>query len=306
MPISEEFTNRLVTRLRELAGTRPVLVVEGKDDKTALMPFLIPSTEVISADGKEKLLAAYRDVPRGPLRDHLLFIMDCDGETSTDYKGEIDLVLTTNRDIESDVILQLNPSLRAGVEVFGSLLDSGEDAVALMDDCIDIAGRFSALLGLVLMVADSYRMQTRTQPNKGALRKLAVLDIVRPDDIKAMSDFANVGELVAAVAHVMQWGMEESDDVLKAVSIHIAAECRRHRRNFCPTCLIQRSANGHHFVQAIAALANNEGVNEADPSRIASILRTSTQVTTFVSWPSIRRIRTWQEISGCEVLGVRV
>lgn len=44
--------------------------------------------------------------------------MDCDGDTPAEYKGQVDLVLTTNRDAEADILLMLDPATRAGVELF--------------------------------------------------------------------------------------------------------------------------------------------------------------------------------------------
>lgn len=58
----------------------------------------------------------------------------------------------------------------------------------------------------------------------------------------------------------------------REMSFSISEESAAHRRVNCEGCLIQRSANGHHFVQAIAAMHSSETRGQYQVANVAMVL----------------------------------
>ena len=95
------------------------MVVEGASDRSALYPFVVPTAWVVPAYGKEQVLCAYDEL-EAPLRNGTLFIADCDGGVDARYKGNADLVITTNRDIEADLLFELQALERVALDVLAA------------------------------------------------------------------------------------------------------------------------------------------------------------------------------------------
>ncbi|HQA23614.1 MAG: hypothetical protein IT189_08470 [Microbacteriaceae bacterium] len=294
-----DFASELRARLRQI-GARPLVVVEGKHDKVALMQFLDRATEVLCADGKPRLLHAYAAI-EPHLRNALLFVMDCDGDTPAEYKGQVDLVLTTNRDAEADILLMLDPATRAGVELFGPTRSTADEAIDRMNEVVDRAAVVAAIVGSMLKAARGRGLKVQRGSGPTA-RAIELLDFLKPEMVEELSSVDSVGELVGRIQSVLAWGIDEAAAVEGDVLLDLGRECRRHRRVNCEGCLIQRSANGHHFVQAIAAMHSSETRGQYQVANVAMVLRTAATYSPLRSWPTLKRIQRWEEMSGYQVL----
>ena len=100
------FVQSLRLRRRALPLSVPLVVVEGPTDRNALFPFLMPTVVVIPANGKNQVLHAFTELETS-LRNAVLFLVDCDGGVDPRFKGHVELVISSNRDTEADLLFEL-------------------------------------------------------------------------------------------------------------------------------------------------------------------------------------------------------
>ena len=185
-------------------GTRnPFLIVEGLSDKRALLPFVDGSVAVIPADGKDKLLAAYVGLTDKERR-HIAFVLDCDGSTPSELKGLHDLVITTNRDVEADLIFELRAFQHYCLELLAHVYDSPLEVDREASTIVSMAAHISGILGAVVTVGGGEGLRLKVADGNRR-RRLRLSDLPELRGWLADPHVVGADEVAAAVARRLAW-----------------------------------------------------------------------------------------------------
>jgi hypothetical protein len=285
------FIDALKQAAREVQGSnRVVLVLEGGSDHLALGLRLSDWVEVQVAGGKETLIAAYRGLDARD-KNQMVFVVDCDGEVDADLKGHIDFILTTNRDIEADLILTLGALER----VLFLTLPRTEDLPRTRDTAAEMAKRISTValrISALLLVASSRGLSVHPR-SRGARSKLDA--IVLNDDLDwTREDPAPITELVASAGRRLGWGIEECDSVESGVEELLSRPCRRHNRAACSPCTFAAVLIGHQAVAATVALLTAFGAKLGE-NEVPNLIYAVPSMEQIIQWEVGRRLALWAE-----------
>lgn len=294
-PNPESFT-QYVRQVRR--GTRnSILVVEGITDKRALMPLLDPSVVVIPADGKDKLVAAF-DGLTGSHRNGVAFILDCDGETHRRLKGHLELVITTNRDVEADLILIVGAFRRVAFELLAQHFDARKQIEDAAEAIVDDASFFATKFGLVRVTAVRLGLRVKLQ-DCVTRRKRAI----RPSDLVELSDMlmhsgqVSIDEISTGVGAILGWSDQQVAQVVEACVSVRKGFCIRHGER-CVPCQTQRYCGGHVLVDVLPALVLLRYGVVTNARVLDSHLRIASSSCDLAVWGVPERLRKWQEFSG--------
>ncbi len=293
-PSPQAFLQSVRQRRRALPTRQAILIVEGVTDKRALFPFLEAGVLVIPSNGRPALELTYRKLET-PLREGVLFILDCDGETERDLKGNIDLILTNNRDLEADLLFELGALDRIAHEYLAGVAAHPREVVAHKDELLRLAMSLSATLGVVKAAASRTGAPTRVLDGFSRQRRK-----IRLGDIGASAGWIRSGhaptldEMLAGVASAVGWTPAAIADTRRESLALTVSPCVTHASRGCPICLSRTHSNGHILVEAVFSLLHlRHGVNITQPE-IDRAIRMAADKALLPSWSVVQRIERWE------------
>jgi hypothetical protein len=304
-PRPEAFVQSLRQRRRALPPESVLLVVEGASDKRLLFPFIVSTAVVIPSRGRDNLIYAFDHLERA-LRGGVVFLLDCDDAVQERLKGHADLIITANRDIESDMLFELNALSRVAYEYLADRVSQPREVIEMSDDLRDSAAAMAAMLGVVRKAASTFDLPVRvSDARSGKRRSIRLTDLVSVtrthDSIEPMQILS---EMASDVADVIGWSSDNLDKVrLKAEKIYLAA-CGRHGFSNCASCNRMSLCNGHDVVDALAVILKMKHEVVVRPQVLARSLRVAADMTRMPEWSVAKRIRRWEKNTGVRLLDV--
>jgi hypothetical protein len=301
-PRPEAFVQSIRLRRRGLPPTTAILVVEGITDKRALFPFLAPDVVVVPADGKDKLIRTFEEL-EAELRPGVLFLLDCDGGIEQRLKGHLDLIITTNRDLEADLMFELRALERVAYEHLSSFVEAPGDLEPVVSRLLADASVLTAMIGIVQGAAVRLGFSMRViDARTGDRRRLRLTDLqpVRSwlNDVASLElrDVANV------VGQVVGWPRADKDAVSIAAEEVGIINCARHDEVRCFGCWKMSHCNGHLLTQATALAFDVYHRVRVDVKDLDRALRIAADTTLIPEWDVARRIRRWEQAQKCNIL----
>jgi len=300
-PRASAFLAEVRSATRALKPGQVLAIVEGVSDRAALMPHFAGEVVLKAAKGREKLLSAYFGL-ESSLRSPVVFIFDCDGNTPLELKGQVDLVISSNRDMEADLIFDLNAFHGVTQDYLGRIYEDTAVVRAHTEAAVEQASEMSTDLGLILKGAKAMGLTTHIKrPRAGIDRVITVTDVNdaafdfssrRPSDLSTLSQ---------AVGTVLGWGQLDIEEISKRANSEYETHCARHE-TVCGRCRKRQLANGHHLVDALSLILDRVHGQIVSPSLVASGLRMSPSPLALKSWVVLRRLKAWEDASGMRVL----
>ncbi len=288
-------------RTRALAGSRPLIVVESHRDRRALLPFLDPDVVVIPGQNKDLVVQA-----RALLADEqlggVLYLIDCDAGCTTELKGHHDLVISQNRDIEADLIFELDALFRVACEFMEAESRSAAEDEA--ERLVETAATVTCLVGEVRDAARDLDLPVRpVDRHSGSRRAIRLEDLHSARTWLAGHEHSpSLSEVAADFSTALGWTMTDADAVSTAAVRLADAECGAHASSGCTPCRFRSRCNGHHLVEAVATLISELHGSRVEDSNFDRLLRTSSRSESLSSWEVALRIQRWEAKSGLVVL----
>jgi hypothetical protein len=291
------FTAELQSHCRAAANRFTILVVEGYTDRMSLLPFLDSSTQVVTANGKDKLLHAYSGVETF-LRDRLVFVLDCDGNTEPALKGQVDLVLTANRDIDADLLYEFGGSARLAYEYYSAVSLNRAVAESQMVATIAASSRVSSTIGAIMTAARARGLRVRVR-ERGKERPFSPRDVGNLI-VHSFNHSTGSSAIARSAASALDWPEDDVDTLVEEALVNIRQLCQLHKSSACEPCMNRRLANGHTLVDSVAlGISQRAGVSTGSLD-VSRVLRAST--TPNPRWVVLERLRAWEGASGAPVL----
>jgi hypothetical protein len=252
------------------------LIVEGPDDKRLFNRHVLEAPLVVVSGGRTLLLSALEKATNAD-KERMLFVTDCDYEVmSGRLTGGSDRVITTNADVETDLIA-LGMLERIVEEVVSRALTSRTEAANITSEVLQRSTQFAQPLG---------RMRAVAQP-LGIELDLSNLDFGRHRVRNSVT--VDVDKLYRTVhSRIRESGLAEREF--------------RSRAEAMPDDY--RMCKGKDLVRAIHFVLRRDyrvGTDIA-PDVIARMLRFGLEDDRFESWEVTRRIRAWEAGTGSSIL----
>lgn len=293
------FLQSLRLRVRALPPSVAVIVVEGASDRSVLLPLADKETLVVVARGKDRLLPAYRGLDP-TLRQRVLFLLDCDGRTPDELKGRVDLVLSQNRDLEADLIFELDTVHRVVLELLAPRIETRGEAGVIAERLVSVARRAGTALGIVLDVANSEGLRTRVRDSHTRRARK-----IRPSDVPTLvsslqPDHAwSIRDVVVDVGHLLGWDELQVETVQRSVHTYWeVTACRHSTTRGCERCSARRFCNGHHLVDALSQALRLVLGLQTDVETLDKLVRMAATAASHDNWDVPTRIRHWEAHAG--------
>lgn len=291
------FTQLLRQMRRGLPASHAILVVEGSTDRRAFMHILAPTVRVMPANGKSILLAAYDELGRGQ-HPSLFFIMDCDNNSEPSRKGQIDLAITSHRDLEADMLFSLNAYERMAIELLADQhLDLSSLEVAA-DRVLTAAVRLAEDFSRVRDAARSLGLRIRFRDPITGRR-----EVPRPEHFagtfEPVSRPPGLDQVTRAISSLTGWSPAEERAV---AAVAANAEPCSHNAAMCSECSLARFCNGHDAVHALALALTDELGMRIHATDVERHLRLSLDRSRLADWRVAQRVRAWEATSGTTLL----
>lgn len=301
-PSPDAFLQSVRQRRRALDSSIPIVIVEGSSDKRALSAFLNPDAVTIPANGKDFLIHAY-DFLEARLRRGVIFLLDCDGRVDQRFKGNIDLVLTSNRDMEADLVFELNAVRRLAHEFLAPAASSAGEIEGFVASITADACTLSGTIGLTRDAAKEHGLPVRIRDHvTGKKRKVGLLDLSEATRWAADIRIFGVGELTNALGGFLGWTREQMAFVSGRSATVANAPCIKHSVNTCWPCLRRSNCNGHDLVDALYLVLCARHRIDTRVEEVARALRMGIGPESLAAWTVARRISAWEAANECSVI----
>ncbi|CAL8977581.1 hypothetical protein PROP_02226 [Propionicimonas sp. T2.31MG-18] len=290
--------------LRMLVTTSPadgvILVVEGPSDVRALRPLVNPGVHIQALGGKSLVVGAHQNLGSAHER-RVLFLVDCDNEDNTPVKGLPNLIITSHRDLECDLLFHLDGAKRAALDCFSSGLDHESVVKAIKKELVvstEVACRFNAtkdearLLQLPLGIRDV---------TTGKKRRFALEDLPRFEEWAQGTSDLRIPDIAARLGEKLGWTTGQVALVANAAVARWGSACKRHSVSACASCGRMRLCNGHDLEAALVARFNRQG-SSITRTEMERLVRVGADVSLANGWPVVDRIRRFEGWAGLRVL----
>lgn len=301
-PSAESFAQQLKLTHRTLSGDDVIVVVEGSTDRRALTSMLARRARIVPANGRDIVLGAYRALQSNPL-DRCLFVADCDGNFPDDLKGLSDLIITSHRDIEADLMFELRGHERISMEYLGEAMLPIEETYLRSDEAFSLCSSVVYRLGITKDAARGLGLRLRyLDVNRGQRIRISLADLPSAQSWLGREEAPGFDEIVQDMAFVLGWSDEEARRVESMADLTESALCRTHTNPICTPCLNRRFCNGHDMVIAFALHLEVRLGQEVSAREIDRHLRLGADRTLITRWNVAERIRRWEMVRGLPVL----
>jgi hypothetical protein len=269
--------------LREGLGTDvAVLVVEGVSDKAIFRSLCTMPQQILVADGKDKLLKAYR-ATKSEDCSNIVFVVDCDGDVARGtppLRGSANLVITRYNDVEAD-LLALGVLSSAIAQVLGPAKVETDDEVRRATE--DIHARATALaipLGRVRRAA-----------------RLAQISLDHLNRDRYKIDFLGVES--DEPSRAIEWALTTAQRVGQ---LH-QNQARTIRQRVVEVPSGYDVCNGHDLVFAVrSVLIEDHRVAKRKLESLDEMLRMGVDRARCSKWGVTRRLEHWQAANGRTLL----
>jgi len=252
-----------------------ILIVEGPDDKRLFRLHGVPSAKIVPAGGRTLLLSAHAKATPDDLAA-CIFLTDCDYEvalgTVAPSRG---LIITRNADVESDLVALgvLEPVV---IELVPAALESDDRASQIVSLVLERSQEFAQTLGQMRFVArprgidlglDQRELRYGRLRGKGfSVNRGRLIDVVFNNALNRNLSRAQFIELVDAAPS--GYMMCNGKDLLRAANFVLREDFR---------------------VQGVTY------------EQLQRLVRASAD-SFLEQWDVVRRIRRWENDSGCVIL----
>ncbi len=298
-PSPGAFGQSVLQRRRALAPQVPLVVVEGPSDRRAILPFLNPQAVVIPARGKPNALAAYDSVSAAGV-GAVLVVIDCDGDTPKALKGRDGLIISDGRDLEADLLFQLDAFHRVAIEMLAGVFESRAEIVACAEAILRRSVATASRLHYVRSAANELRVPSRIYDQAIAQRRRVLpVDIVGlPESVYGQSGLPRLHDIAVLLGVTLGWTAEQVALVSERARVSASERCAPHNSIDCQTCARSRSCNGHDLVGLLAAGVSWFGRAAVTENDVARSIRMASDRSLLDRWSLYRRARPWADRSG--------
>lgn len=306
-PPSRSFGQEVRLKLRTLKNDDVLLISESPDDARTMAKYLANNVRFKPASGKRNSLAAHEYLTESEHRN-VLFMVDCDGEDNKKILNLPNLIITDNRDLESDYFLILGAFKELTVQ---ALLRHPEH-----EDIYEVRVLADKINSFVVDVAEKIG-RIRTQAARAKLKIKVTEEGKRPRKLDAR-DLSNIEQRSATLA---PFSYEEISKEFAAINnwdenwpIRLGQWektgnrkiCRKHTENDCSSCKVRRFANGHDLIQLAARAYNFHVLRKpvdsiVDYKAFEELLRSSGSHNA-TEWSMVTRSRKFEAWSNKQVL----
>lgn len=302
-PSPAGFAQSVCQRRRALDPSVALVVVEGVTDRRALLPFMAPTVVVIPSRGKPNALAAHERVRTESLPG-VLVVVDCDGSTPAELKGRADLILSANRDIEADLLFELNALRRFAIDVVSDSCANLTQVESVADRILEQSQVVGSLLERARQAARSAGATTRlVDSTTGERRKVQPRDLPQAATWLAATQRPDLLDVAHAYAVAAGWDAATTQKVVRIAKKSAALPCPAHGRRNCLPCDARSLCVGHDLVELVAISLRLETGSAIDPREVDRGLRIASDGGLFAKWcVSVRGMR-WAETTGVTLFG---
>lgn len=298
VPSPAGFAQSICQRRRALDPAVALVVVEGATDRRALLPFLETDVVVVPAIGRPNAIATHRRVNSEGLSG-VLVLIDCDGEVPDELKGLPDLIISANRDLEADLLLELNALRRYAMDLVADSVVDRAGAEVRITMILERALAVSAELERVRRAARALGVKTRfVDPVTGQNRKVAARDLQETASWLATANRMRTTDVVQAYGAVAGRSTEDAALVIRVASRPVATPCAPHGAKQCAPCEYRALCVGHDLVELVAQALRDETGWELELTEVDRGLRVASDRQLVADWCVSVRGRRWAEGAG--------
>jgi hypothetical protein len=293
-PSPAAFTQSLRMRRNGAPSETKFLVVEGVSDKKSFQPLLDPDFHYVPARGKEMVLAAFDTLTAEGVTD-CLFIVDCDGDTDQAWLGHRGLIVSTNRDIDADLLFDLGAFHRVSLEFLSDFGFTAAQCGEIGNNLLDYARAVTASLGILLDAARDSGANTKFLDHVvGGRRRIRLKDFA--ESALWVQNFVPVvaTDLLPAASSSLGWTAGQEQRILEKIAVGSRKLCRTHQLARCPDCTPRRFSNGHDLVDVLALGLSQRCGYKVTEAEFARATRLATSAGAMDAWEVAIRIRRWQ------------
>ncbi|WP_138067608.1 hypothetical protein [Cellulomonas rhizosphaerae] len=302
-PSPAAFAQSLRFRLQATPDDVPILVVEGMSDRQAFGRVLDPRVKVVPARGKEMVLESRKHLSVGE-RERCTIVIDCDGRVEASWLTDDNVVVSANRDLEADLVIELKVMRSVAHDFLAPLYDNGSEVARHANRLERYVLEFACVMGVLLDAARALGAKTRVVDAVTARkRRVQILDL--PEALGWLRAYAvpSLQEISNAVGASVGWSEAQREEIVRHACAGGAKLCRLHGAAECSGCKIRRFSNGHDIVDISAQVLSDHGGYAVSSAEVARALRVAIGVrATPQEWSVIGRLSIRQAATGRRLL----
>jgi len=292
------FAAAIRLRRNKLGPDVTLVIVEGASDTKTFQHFAHPEARSVPARGKEMVLKAYEEL-RAEGESMSLWIVDCDGEVDARWLGKPGLLVSTNRDVDADLVIELGSLQRAGREFLGSLYETTSELDSAASDHATFAIQFASLFGSLLGIARAAGLTVKVyDPKLMKRRPLLPSDLAETSTQWASRlNLPTIEALLVALSRQLVWDTDLAQ-LANEFDARGGKLCRKHQSGNCLSCMARRHANGHYILDSLSVSYSSSAGFHISPAEVARASRIAAQADAIEGWELIARVRLWEASTG--------
>ncbi|WP_432511775.1 hypothetical protein [Kineococcus sp. SYSU DK001] len=283
---------RMMRRAAPVASA--VLVVEGVADQRALFPFLASDVTVLPVGGKNHVLDIFESL-RQQNFPGVLCLVDCDGDIASRLKGQEGLILSVRRDMDADLLVELEAYERVILESVADKVASPGEGRRVARQIVELAEEVATTFGMVLRAA-----QKRKLPVKLLDLEMTVKRRVELRDVDLLVDWLSGSSAIPSVdvasrmGTVLHWPEDRIEYVIRDLEQLEDVECKKHFDISCRDCRGRAHANGHSLIEGICIALRAQYKVQMDRKDLERRVRLAVDPLALSRWEVWRRMSFWQ------------
>lgn len=283
-----QFGVELRRRISALPQGTPLLVVEGKSDRQMLQRYINNTVRVVPANSKSIILGSMHHLSEAEL-DACTFLIDCDGEVDSDWRGRRGVIISQYRDLDADTAFLSDGMNRAVLDYICVDHEHVSEAEHFAANVILLAKSISTAVGVVLDAAASAGYRTRVRDDDGNRRRVRLGDLDSSASWIAAMTPPTLEDVASELSQTLAWTSEEAINVVRRISEGGKKRCRYHRRSGCAECMVRRFCNGHYLHSFLAEILTEVTQRTIAVSDVARAIRVGASLH-HTDWHVIRRL----------------
>jgi hypothetical protein len=292
-PSPAAFTHSLRLRRANAAPGTKFLVVEGASDKKSFQPLLDSAFHFVPARGKDMVLWAHDALASEGITD-CLFIVDCDGSLDAKWLGQPCLIVSTNRDVEADLLFDVSAFERMALEFLSDHVTTRIDCQILAGSLLALAKNLTGGFGVVLDAARTEGVPiSRVDKITGTRVRIRMKELGELRDWVQNFVSIDAGEMLTSVSAEMNWSKAEVDRVRGVMEHGSVKLCRIHSVAACLSCIARRFSNGHDLVDVLSLGISQRCGYSVSEAEVARAIRLATSSEELKNWDVANRIDRW-------------
>ncbi len=293
--------------LQTLPSDHVILVAESNADTSALSGILADAVHVQKGMGKVNCVGAHQYLTDEERR-RTLFLVDCDGEDNQELLAKDALIISENRDLESDMFFRLRSFEEILVRQFAQKDGSLSLFRTAARECHSFVLELATRVGLIRDIANRLGLQTRLEDMcTGKRRKVSVRDLKDIDTYCSSLQTPAFETILSEFRNLLTWTDGDVISVRNSSAANSVKKCRIHNESDCLACKGRRFANGHELVDLgarVLAFKRHGGEGPPAPNfrEFEHLLRASVTSDACADWQTVTRIRRFETWGGFTIL----